>query len=291
MLSTETVATQMWAYGYAMGQNDLTKKVLHKNMPIVRSEHNCGMMIPDLTPPMPGNLWYTVMWPFSSREIAFPASKVKMEGTPTGCAFGPVLPMMTCGEPVSAPTAFVHPIQLLNNVYVGMTLGDFLKGIAMIALEMVVDLVLEYGFKLEALKKWGKGFVRTAEEAGEKATRQVAGEIVEGLAKGKVTAKTTADRIAEGLMAKMGLSRSAAKHKALDSVCQGGVSYLTDDNPTATYGLGAPTANGSVGLSEEEGFFAEGSYMGQEEALGKNSGEEASSGESASSGSWGEALP
>jgi len=272
MMSMEMLATQWWPPGYAMNQNKLTRTVRHKKMSIVQSGHDCGMMIMDVTPPMPGNVWYSVMWPFSSRKISFAASTVKMDGTPTGCAFGPLFPMMTCGEPASAPTARVHPTQLLNNVYVGMTLGDILRGVAMIALEMAVDLVLEYGFNLRALKKWGKGFVRTVDEAADLGTKQMLEEMAEG------TFKSTSDRIGKGLMDKMGLSADGAKHKALDSVCGFSVSTTTD-NPTVKYGVGAPTANAGVSLSKEKGFVAEGSYMGvQADTTGKVQ-------------AWGEPLP
>jgi len=271
MMSMEMVATQMWTYGYVMNQNNFTQTVRHKKMPIVQSGHDCGMMIPDVTPPMPANVWYSVMWPMSSRKISFAASTVKMDGTPTGCAFGPVFPMMTCGEPVSAPTAQVHPTQLLNNVYVGMTLGDILRGLAMIALEMAVDLMF---FKLEggSLKKWAKGFGRTVDEAADLGTKQVLEEMAEG------TFKSTSDRIGKGLMDKMGLSAEGAAHKALDSLCGFAVSATTD-NPTAEFGVGAPTANAGVSLSREKGFVAEGGYMGvQADTTGETQ-------------TWGEPLP
>ncbi|HLA63417.1 MAG TPA: hypothetical protein VK610_03260, partial [Rhodothermales bacterium] len=49
--SMEMIATQMWTLGYALGQNKLTTTVTHYFMPIVQDGHDCGTMIPDITPP------------------------------------------------------------------------------------------------------------------------------------------------------------------------------------------------------------------------------------------------
>ena len=288
MLSMEMIATQMWTYGYVMNQNKLTSTVLHKYMPIVQSGHDCGMMIPDITPPVPSNTYYAIMWPFSSRKITFAASTVKMDKQPTGCAVFPIIPMMTCGDPISAPAASVSPIQLLNNVRVGMTRGDRLMGLANIAISVVIDFVIEYGFAKKGKKyvskkgtKWTKeGFSefmgglpklvggRTVKEASEMASEQVAKEIRENAF--MWAAKET--------LGKAGFSRPDFTKKMLNSLCQGGLSLFTD-NPTLKLGVGAPTGNVEVSWSEEKGYVTQASSFGvQRDSTGQEQ-------------RWGEDLP
>jgi hypothetical protein len=138
--SIEMIATQMWTMGFLCGQNKLTTTVLHYGLPLVQEGHDQGMLIPDVTIP-PVNLWYAVMWPFSSRKIMFFSSIVQYDKKGAGCAAICIpFPMMTCGEPISAPTAF--PItNLLNTVIVSLSPGDILMGIGRIAFSMALDFV------------------------------------------------------------------------------------------------------------------------------------------------------
>lgn len=136
--SVEMIATQMWTLGFLCGQNKFTTTVLHWGLPLVQEGHDQGMMIPDITIP-PANIWYLVMWPFSSRKIMFFSSLVHYDKKGAGCAalFLP-FPMMTCGEPISAPTA--RPItNLLNTVIVSLSPGDIIMGVARIAFSMALD--------------------------------------------------------------------------------------------------------------------------------------------------------
>ncbi len=176
--SVEMVATQLWPPGMALGQNKFTTTVLHKGQWIVQDGHDCGAMIPDVTIPIVGNLLYTVNWPFSSRKITFSAMAVKMNDKPVGCSQpGPVpLPMMTCGDPVSGPTA-LPIINPLNTVIVTMSLADLLLGILNIGLSMAIDFAFEYVKKLggsgvgNAASDYKKAFVRTKADALKKATK------------------------------------------------------------------------------------------------------------------------
>lgn len=138
MPSVEMLATQKWL-GFFTGQNKFTTTVKHKGQCIVQDGHDQGLMILDITLPQPANIWYALMWPLSSRKITFGASTVKMNNTATGCAQCPIPPMMTCGDPISAPTAFILPFQLSNTVVVGMTGWDILKGILVIVASMAID--------------------------------------------------------------------------------------------------------------------------------------------------------
>jgi len=140
--SIEMIAMQMWTAGYLTGQNKFTSTVKHGQWDIVIEGHDIGMLIPDVTIP-PVNQWYLIMWPFSSRKLTFESSMVKMDGKMTGCsqAFIP-LPMMTCGDPVSAPTT-LPILNWLNTVQVGLSLTDLIMGIAAAVISMVIDFVFD----------------------------------------------------------------------------------------------------------------------------------------------------
>jgi hypothetical protein len=142
MFSVEMIATQFWPPGYACNQNKLTTTVKHKGVSIVLDGHDCGTLVLDITPPVMPNLYYAIMWPFSSRKITFGCGKVTMNGTIVGAAqlFWPPLPMMTCGDPVSAPTALALSNKL-NSVDCGFTLMDLFIGLVSIALSMAIDFI------------------------------------------------------------------------------------------------------------------------------------------------------
>ena len=141
--SIEMIVTQFWPPGYGLGQNKFAKTVKHKQQWIVQEEHDCGALIPDLTVPV-ANPWYAVMYPFSKRQIVFTSSVAKAEKVQIALAqtFGlPPLPMMTCGEPVSAPTAFVMN-NFLNTVKIGMLPTDLFAGLINIGVSMALDFIL-----------------------------------------------------------------------------------------------------------------------------------------------------
>jgi hypothetical protein len=137
----EIMVPAMWPVGFALQQNKLTTTVLHKFQFIMLEGHDCGYMIPHVSNP-PVNLMLPIIIAFSSRKAVFSASKVKANGTAVGCSqLLPIpVPMMTCGAPVSAPTS-IPPMNALNNVEVGMTLGDIFAGIINIALSMLADYI------------------------------------------------------------------------------------------------------------------------------------------------------
>lgn len=145
-VSVEMIATMMWTLGFLANQNKFSngaKPVTHRGMWIVLDGHDCGMMIPDLTIPPAPNIAYPLFWPFSSRKPTFAASTVKMNGTAVACAqtFGlPPLPMMTCGDPVAAPTSLTM-INVTNCVQVGITWIDILVGVITIVASMVTDYI------------------------------------------------------------------------------------------------------------------------------------------------------
>jgi hypothetical protein len=142
--SFEMIATMMWTLGFLANQNKFSngaKPVTHRGFWIVLDGHDCGMMIPDLTIPPAPNIAYPMFWPFSSRKPVFAASTVKMNGTAVACAqcFGlPPIPMMTCGDPIGAPTT-QSMINVFNGVQVGLTWLDILCGVITIAFSMATD--------------------------------------------------------------------------------------------------------------------------------------------------------
>lgn len=163
-LSIEMVARQDWPPGEFVNTHKRTTDVLHKGLRIVLEGHDCGPLIADITPLLPSNLYYAIMWPFSSRKITFSASTVQADGSPIGCA-APFLPMMTCGDPISAPTGFV--LSATNNtVEVGMSATDLAIGLATAAVSMMIDGVFN--------KLGGNSIAQQATHAVDRAASQAA---------------------------------------------------------------------------------------------------------------------
>ncbi|MSP26593.1 MAG: hypothetical protein EXR75_15880 [Myxococcales bacterium] len=251
MISIEMICTQMWTLGFLLGQNKLTTKVLHKSGPIVLDGHDCGTMIPDITPLMMANLFYVISWPFSSRKIAFASSTVQMEGTPTGCAqIGlPLLPMMTCGDPISAPTSLVLSNQL-NTVTVGITLFDLFMGTIGILISIIIDFVFEM---VDANSgNWTGAFSR--ENAG-KVTKSIFGRQVISLEVMEQVARTAMDSVALTLVTafvkKLGPVNGNDALKRVAGAVGGLLTSTLQGNPTFSLGVGMPgyAAKVSVGAA------------------------------------------
>jgi len=136
----EMVFPQLATVGYLMGANKFTTTVKHKALPIVQEGHDQGILIPDLSlaPPVV-NFFYPLMWPFSKRKIMFASSTVKFNGENVGCSeVWRRLPMLTCGNPISAPAAWPM-FNVLNTLKTGLTLGDILFGEVKILTTMGID--------------------------------------------------------------------------------------------------------------------------------------------------------
>jgi len=177
--SMEMPVPMKWPPGFFFDQNKLTTTVKHKSMTIVQDGHDCGTMIPDLTYVVV-NAWYLTTWPLSKREIIFAASSVNMDKVAVGCAQvwpGP-LPFMTCGEPISAPTAL--PItSWLNTLRVNMTGADLLMGIAKAAISMAIDFLFHKlgGAAGPAKKKAAAAAAKAAAKAADRRPRAVAAKV------------------------------------------------------------------------------------------------------------------
>jgi hypothetical protein len=279
MVSMEMVATQKWPPGFAMNQNKFTTTVKHVQQGIVLNGHDCGMLVLDITPPQPANVWYAICWPFSSRKITFAASTVKMDKQPVGCAqLGPVpLPMMTCGDPISAPTALFMFNCFTSQVKVGMSWADLGMGLLNIAISIAIDFV----FEMIGGKKAGQvvgdyaraGSRQAVENASQRAAQQATREAVDqGLQR---TTKSAADHLAEGLMGKLGLTPQEALKRGVSSLAGLGTSAL-EGNPTFKYRVGADFY-GVEGAADGQGPVLQSDVLG---AQGNTRGEGALWGES-----------
>lgn len=208
----EIPATQMWTVGFLIGQNKFTNKgspVFHKGVFIAVDGHNQGMLIPDITIPFV-NVWYAVMWPFSSRKIVFSASTVQMNGTATACSqlFGlPPLPQLACGDPVSLPFTF-SMITFTNTLTVGMTLMDLFIGIVTIVVSIVVDVVL-YALGNKFPNFFAKGFA--GKLAGKLFASKTAQEVFKGIIGKLVPGADIGETIKRGVGALTDLGISALK--------------------------------------------------------------------------------
>lgn len=131
--------TQYWPPGTWIHQNKLAATVKHRYLPLVQQGHNIGMLMPHVTVPLWANPWYVKIYSFSGCKVVFGVARVKAEKSPIGCAGAmPFLPMLTCGEPVSLPTA-IPVTSWRNSVLVKMSGWDLLAGFATILISMAVD--------------------------------------------------------------------------------------------------------------------------------------------------------
>jgi len=142
MPAIETVIPILWGPGFSLRQNKLTRNVLHLAQPLALKDHDCGYLIPHISIPAQ-NLKLILIMNFSSRKMMFYAATVKANGS--GIALsqlaGPMVPMMTCSNPVNFPGSF--PLgNVMNTVNVGMTSNDFWRGWIGIIGSVLCDTVL-----------------------------------------------------------------------------------------------------------------------------------------------------
>lgn len=163
-LSLELPVNQDWLPGELNNQHKRTTTVLHSGRSIVLEGHDCGTLIMDVTPLFLANAYYLLMWPFSSRKILFSASTVQADTAPVGCA-ATWLPMMTCGDPLSGPTALALT-SMKNTVEVGMTGADVAIGLAYAAASVALDLVFN--------KLGGASIVQQARQAASRSATRAA---------------------------------------------------------------------------------------------------------------------
>lgn len=244
-VSVEIIATQAWGPGLLTGANKLTTRELQNGVPFCLGGHDLGPLIPDITVPWPSNANYWIMWPFSSRKMLFQSTIVMTEGKPTACAQpGPIpLPMMTCGDPVSAPTA-LEVSNFIANTKIGMSGGDIVAGVIKAAAAMVIDFIF-YGIS--------KGIANNAAmEAAMEGVEQVE--------------KSVARQVADGIAGKLvPTSWDAAAKSAVTALTDFGISAL-EGNPTFKLKVGGgPVGEAGVGWQEGQGWGA-GATPGSQES-------------------------
>jgi hypothetical protein len=144
----------MWGPGFALQQNKLTKTVFHKGQFMALEGHDCGHLIPHSWippfPPMPTLLKLPMIIAFSKRKVMFSSSTVKAEDNQIACTQfmgGMLLPMQTCGSPMSIPSSY--PVfNFLHSVSVNMTAADLFAGV----IAMLLTMACERLGKLEVFK-------------------------------------------------------------------------------------------------------------------------------------------
>ena len=252
--SFEMITIQMWTAGYLLGQNKFTTTVKHKSVFICVDDHDIGPLIPDITS-VPVNIYYPIMWPFSSRKISFKSSTVKMNGKPTSCSqvFIPI-PMMTCGDPLTLPSAY--PIaNLINTVTVGLSLADFLMGYLSIVVSVAIDAIFQWvplpKFVREAGSRVAARLARTAGGRVLAAARRRAGDAVSAVSD---RMGPRASQYAAAVLGKLGLDPATIPKKAVSALAGWGTSAI-GGNPTLAYKVGG-------GLAPEVGVQAGGDSSG-----------------------------
>jgi len=145
MPSFELFVPMDWDPGKALNKHKLTSTVFFNDQKIVLDGHDQGPWICDVTYP-PVNLWYPVMWPFSSRKNCFSAAMIIADKTAVASVdSGALMFMMTCGEPLSAPTA-ITPSCSKNNLIFGMLPSDVAFGWIGAASSVIVTAIINRAF-------------------------------------------------------------------------------------------------------------------------------------------------
>lgn len=141
----------------------LAKKTFCNNDIPAQQGTDIGFWIPHI------GVLTNVLYPlviFSKSKSVFGASTVLLESQPIAVAC--VIPAfnlnLNCGSPISSPTGCVI---VSNTVLAGMTLGDFLAGIASMVFSMALDLVFKYVNDKIASKLMEKMFSRVLLAEGE----------------------------------------------------------------------------------------------------------------------------
>lgn len=147
--------------GYAQEKNKFTRTVFHRRggiMPgignIVLKDHELGHYFPHVPVGDPITVALAIPKLYdviknSSCKVMFSCSIVKMDSKPVACVH-PLFPMLACGTPIKVPATF-SPSSLKNNVYVGISLADFLAGLIGLAGEIIPDVLK---FLIDKLVSW-----------------------------------------------------------------------------------------------------------------------------------------
>lgn len=269
MFSWEIFAPVFWPPGYAMNQNQLTQNVRHMGFSIAQSGHDSGMLVPDITPPIPVHWYYAISWPFASRKVTFAASTVKMEGKPTGCSQTLLVPcpMMACGDPVSAPTAFFNS-NFMNTVKVGMSWGDWGLGWLKAGLTMAIDAVCEVAGGTRGGKKAGDALGDFLSNYGRRAYSREAMEKV-----AETATESIARQVLEESLGKMVPMKPQAFAKRGLNAAAGLLTSSLEGNPTGKVKVvDGPFAGLEVSSSGQDGLGLQTDTMGHQTQISQGKG-------------------
>ena len=117
----------------------VSRKVHFDGGPAIQQGHDAGYLIPHI-PPIAAipNVMLLIHMAVSKHKVMFPATRVLLEGKPMGMYFGLFLGSI-CSNPVSLPTGFL--IKLSGTVVHQMSLADFILGLAMMLVDVVLDVL------------------------------------------------------------------------------------------------------------------------------------------------------
>ena len=134
----ECAAPMNWTPGSWAERHSLTFNVLFNKQRIVLDSHDHGPLLTHMPFVDP---WRTLK---SSRKTIFSAAKVKAHDIPLACV-DESHPLMTCGDPISLPSAFnfTNPS---HNLFIGMSELDELKGRVAIVCSIVTDIIMFCAF-------------------------------------------------------------------------------------------------------------------------------------------------
>lgn len=228
--------------------------------------NDSGFIVPHIGIP-PNNVLIPLVILFGGSKPMFAASTVKIDvdgaATPMACnviPFAPVGINQACNDPCNYPSDIVI---CPNSVVVGMTLGDFLAGLAAIAIDVVISYVAskiggamgEHMVKAVASVIMRQAAKEIAEEIGEQTSKEILKDIVENVAERPIA--QAAATLVEKLFG-VGVDKvqeAAGSGEAVDS----GIHSAVDGPAPASSSSPAPAAANSVGATGDSLTGADGS--------------------------------
>lgn len=125
---------------YSGGPSFASKNLVQASyFPPILQGNDCGFFSPHIG--NPANVLFPLIIAFSSSKSLFTASTVQINGSPTAAAFLIIANVnLNCAFPISMPFGVVPAI---TTVQVGMSIGDYLAGIASGLLQMALDKLFE----------------------------------------------------------------------------------------------------------------------------------------------------
>jgi len=124
-----------WPPGFFVHKKATT--VLVDGNPGVQQGHDVGPLIFHGTMPMNALCGVNIL--FSKHKVMIPVSSVELQGKPVGTYFMALFLGLNCANPFSLPAGIL--VRTKNTVITNATLGDMLKGVAYIALDIALDLL------------------------------------------------------------------------------------------------------------------------------------------------------